>query len=448
MIKKVLLIKIIILFFIVQSFAQDNQQTKDLKFRRSSLSKILIESESFPMKDTVIKAYKSAPFPELYNDHSFEHPLFNPSDIKITNEDRKAYGHKEVDTTKKDKSSLMSIIKDPSNMTNRIIDKNFEDMPILIDKYIKSNKIANKIVAKWFNRQDDGSFSMDLVNERGLYDASYKDVNIAKRANNGTELLKAAGQDLIPNTFIVFSRMKFVNNEVIASQLRDKLKTLASYELSSYQLILANAAINILYNKAKIGYSVWTTSYLYKLKWNDTVADKFGRDYYMEKSSIDASKKEAFDNSDYFQLEYVGSQNSTSVVTFSLKESRTNEQIVKLSTIRNLDHVFAKLQKEYDQFKPKVQLLTADPITAKIGMKEGLEGGEKFEVLEQVIDPKTGLTEYKRKGIIKVEKGMVWDNRFNLSDAITESKSPNGIDRTTFKGGKDFYTNMLIREIK
>lgn len=445
--KKLLIIKTLILITIGQSFAQENQSSKDLKFRRSSLCKILIESESFPKKDTVIRAYNSAPFPELYNDHSIAYPSFNPTDFKITNEDRKTYGHLAIDSTK-DNTSFLSMIKDPSSITNKIVDKNYEDMPILIDKYVKSNKIANKIIAKWFNRTEDGSFNMELVDQRGLYDASYKDVNIAKRANNGTELLKAAGQDLIANTFIVFSRMKYVNNEVIASQVRDKLKFLAKYKLSGIGLTLANKAIDVTYDKARIGYSVWTTSYLYKLKWNDTVAEKFGKDYYMEKSNLDAAKKEAFDNSDYFELEYVGSQNSTSVVTFSFTESRTEEQIVKLSTIRNLDHVFSKLQKEYDQFKPKVQLLTADPITAKIGMKEGLEGGEKFEVLEQIIDPKTGLTEYKRKGIIKVEKGKVWDNLYNLSDASSDNKTVDGLDRTTFKGGKDFYANMLIREIK
>jgi hypothetical protein len=84
-------------------------------------------------------------------------------------------------------------------------------------------------------------------------------------------------------------------------------------------------------------------------------------------------------------------------------------------------------------------------------MKEGLEGGEKFEVLEQTLDPKTGRTVYEKRGTIKVEKDMIWDNRFNAGEAVeaTEGATPAPvIDRTTFSGGKNYYSGMLIRQLK
>ena len=65
-----------------------------------------------------------------------------------------------------------------------------------------------------------------------------------------------------------------------------------------------------------------------------------------------------------------------------------------------------KLQKKYDVFKTKTPLFTGNPITAKIGKKEGLEGGEKFEVLEMNQDPKTGAITYKNIGTIKVDKNL------------------------------------------
>ena len=91
--------------------------------------------------------------------------------------------------------------------------------------------------------------------------------------------------------------------------------------------------------------------------------------------------------------------------------------MITLATVRNVDNVFSKLQREYDIFMPKVPLFTGSPITAKIGMKEGLEGGEKFEVLEQTMDPKSGLTKYNRVGEIKVSKKQIWDNRFQMDQA-------------------------------
>ena len=198
-------------------------------------------------------------------------------------------------------------------------------------------------------------------------------------------------------------------------------------------------------NKTKEGYSVWTTTYLYKLKWNDSISSVFYNDYWINKDEIDSEKKSKFDNSDLFELEFVGEEKSSSLVTFKLKK-RSEEEIISLATVRNVDNVYAKLQKKYEVFKPMVPLLTGYPITAKIGMKEGLEGGEKFEVLMPEPDPETGFPIYKKIGTIKVDKKSVWDNRYNLND---EKDSPEStLDRTTFKGGKKYLPGMLIRQIK
>ena len=85
-------------------------------------------------------------------------------------------------------------------------------------------------------------------------------------------------------------------------------------------------------------------------------------------------------------------------------------------------------------------------------MKEGLEGGEKFEVLEQTMNSKTGLTEYESKGKITVDKDLIWDNRYNIGtdpmpgDSTAAVRPP--LDRTTFSGGKKYYPGMLIRQLK
>ena len=97
-------------------------------------------------------------------------------------------------------------------------------------------------------------------------------------------------------------------------------------------------------------------------------------------------------------------------------------------------------------FKTKTPLFTGNPITAKIGKKEGLEGGEKFEVLEMNQDPKTGAITYKNIGTIKVDKNLIWDNTYNPTNE--ENNSTPSIDRTTFSGGSKFYPGLLIKQIK
>ena len=426
-------------------FAQSDKDLKDVKYRRSSLHTILMESDVFPKKDKVINAYNNAPFPDKYDNHNIGEKSFDPKKYAVTKEEREASGQKQ--------SKLGGLGKGlASEATGGIIDSTEADMPIIIAKYFKQNKTANKLVGKWFNRQADGTFDYKLIIERGLFNASVSDIETATKSSDGEGILKAAAFELINNTFVVVSKMKFVENEPVARVLRDAaIETANGIKME----ILRTKAINLAnkgYDIAKEGYSVWTTSYLYKLKWDETIKAEFRKEMFLKTGSIDPNKKSKFDTTDLFQLEFIGSEKATSLVTFSLKEKRTENQIIDLSVTRNIDNVYAKLQKKYDVFKTKTPLFTGNPLTAKIGMKEGLEGGEKFEVLEQVIDPETGIAEYKKKGTIKVDKNLIWDNRFNDGQPVSienqnETEAKPIVDGTTFEGGDKFYSGMLIRQI-
>jgi len=81
-------------------------------------------------------------------------------------------------------------------------------------------------------------------------------------------------------------------------------------------------------------------------------------------------------------------------------------------------------------------------------MKEGLEGGEQFDVLEMVLNQKTGRTEYKVVGSATVDKKIVWDNRYNAGDKSEVVLDKNGapITATLFKGGKNIQPGMLLKQ--
>jgi hypothetical protein len=392
-----------------------NDKLQDVKYRRSSLHTILLESDRFPYKDTVIRAYYKAPFPDKYNNHDVGEKSFNPKSYGING-----------DTTS-------------------------ANIPLIIDKYLNDKKVANLMVAKWFNRAEDGSFNMSLIGERGSYNSSEMEARIAQNSARGLASLSDAGEELIGNTFVVVSKLNFISNEIPAKVVLETSKIFTAKISNSLLRKAAEIAAEQVYKKTREGYSVWTTSYLYKLVWNDSISSIFYNDYWMDKSSIDSTKKAKFDNTDLFKLQFVGSEKSRSLVTFSFKEKRSEERYVEIATIRTIDNVYAKLQKKYDVFKTKTPLYTGEPITAKIGLKEGLDGGDKFEVLEQVID-KEGRTKYVRKGTIKVDGKQIWDNRYlagqeEVADSTAVNTQPI-IDRTFFKGGKEFYPGMLIRQIK
>ncbi len=446
--KKIIVSSIILVLFGGLIWAQKNNESLQ-NYRRSSLHTLLMESENFPNKDTIIRAYYEAPFPDKYNEHFVLEKSFNPLNFQVTDADRLADSINQTKAGKFIKNVL-------STATSGIIDNQLKDYPIIIRKYFDATKMANLLVAKWFNRKADGTFDMNLIGERGFYDASEMQANIAKGAARGDALLSDAGEELIKNTFVIISKMNFVSNEKMAAITRDIALSKANQITTELVRNTAIKSAEKVYEKTKDGYSVWTTSFLYQLEWNDSIAAIFYQDFWMDNSNIDKNKKQAFDNTNLFQLKLVGSEKATSMVLFSSQDKATPEEIIKVATIRNIDRVYAKLQKSYDVFKTKTPISSIDPITAKIGRKEGLEGGEKFEILEQVVDSKTGIIKYVSKGRITVDKDQIWDNRFKLDgkkielpDDNEEAMPNSNVSATVFKGSsKNLYPGMLIKQVK
>ena len=123
--------------------------------------------------------------------------------------------------------------------------------------------------------------------------------------------------------------------------------------------------------------------------------------------------------------------------------SEMDRTIIGIATVRASDKSIAQLQREFEDFRVKTPLLSGDPIAAKIGTKEGIEKGDKFEVLEQVLG-EDGKTYYERVGTIKVDKNDIWDNSY----LAEEDSSANLSGQTLFKGASNkYYSGMLIRQI-
>lgn len=429
---------ILSLLQITQVFGQTNDTTKVeekpeltkieksnseiINYRRSSLHTMIIEDSKLPKKDLIIKTFMEAPFPEKYNNHSVEDKSINLNE----------YLPEGIGSIEKKKDEEAAILP-------------------AIDNYFSQNKVANKIVAKWFSRDSLGAFSMQLIQERGLYDASAQAQSIAANTERGKAMLADAGEDLIPNTFVVVSFSKFVSNEITALAAKETALALADkIAIQALKEVAVEAAENA-YEKARQGYSIWTTAYLYELNWNDSTSAVFYQDYWMDYNNIDSLKKIAFDTTSLFQLKLVGFQKASAFITGLGANAENEEMIIKNATLKSVDAVYAKLQRKFEKFRTKTPLISIDPLGAKIGLKEGLEKGDKYEVLEQVVDEKGKVT-YKRKGIITVDKKKIWDNRFAAGETpLDEEGNPveldNAIEFTHFKGGKGYYPGMLIRQI-
>ncbi len=435
---------------LVSSNVKAQDASKDLKYRRSSLSMILIESDDFPNKASVMKSWDNYPFPDKYNQHKTELKAFNPNSIKISDQEMVKAGFLKdtltnlVQITKAQAGLKTLKYLKSDNSIAVVMPTEKEEYQLKIDKYIRENKLANKLVGTWFNKSN-GKFDMSVIQERGFYNASEMEASIAQGQTRGLSSLADAGEELIRNTFVTFTKIEFIENEPAARAVRDAAKIQVAGQLSGKPAILLDKAykgIDEAYDRTKDGYTLFSKTWLYRLNWNDSIAAVFYNELW--------SNPDAFDKSDLFSLEFVGVQFNQSLVTFSLTEKRTQEQLIDMGLVRNIDNAFAELQRENEVFKSKVPVMTGSPLTAQIGMKEGLKGGEKFDVLEMTMNPKTGLTEYKKVGSATADSKVIWDNRYTVGEGTAPVLDENGnpITSTKFSGSSKIQPGMLLKQVK
>lgn len=349
----------------------------------------------------------------------------------------------------------------------------------LLNGYIKENKIANQMLQKWFqynpnaskdfdydNPTDpDAPFNMSVIYERGLYNDNSGQENVVSQSlkRDRETMAKDLGIKLIPFTFLTFTKLNFYKNEPVAAAVRDAaIAVAASYyndaikngkDQNNARLVydisvtIAQAA----YAATKDGYTLASTTWLYRLKWDEATEAYFNNQVFNNPKLIETS--------DRFQMEFIDCQTNSSIVLFSV--GKTEERIINLTVTRDLNNIFEKLQRRNDVFKVWTPVLdyyslagsryievpiTVEKgvITAKIGTAEGLRGGEGFVVLDR-----DGKLISKKPVIAK--NGFVWDNAVlgGADDKILyetqKDKKGRLVTATTFKGKvKGAETGMTL----
>lgn len=396
----------------------EESQKEGIKYRRSSLYKLMLNDPSWPYSKVIQEAFINAPISEKYNNHCLNDVIINANQYS----------------------------SDP--LTN-------------INTYLEKNQVAKKMVAKWFNRTESGVFDMELIKNRGAYNANNIDYNIAQNSSRGLALLSDAGEELIGNTFIVVTEFKYVNKEEIAGNVQNinrgiQLANLGASFIPGGSVFASglNKAANIsTLTTAAVtvvgkGYVVKVTSHLFQLVWNEEIATNFYKNFYMEEGNFDLQKKEEFENSTLFQLQYIGYETALADLQSTIFTNQSEEQLIYRATSKGIDAGISKLQRKFEPFRTKTPLFSVEPLSAKIGLKEGLQDGDKFEVLEQVLNS-DGKINYVRKGVIKVDGSRIWNNLNTIEEleAVGASR-PQGESFTVFTGGDNFAPGMLIRQIK
>lgn len=383
-------------------YAQDNLA---IHYHRNSLYSIVLThsgEQQFRAQD-IVDAFKKIPIPEKYNNHNLKHIVFPAPVLR-----------------KMSKDEFEGAYKDS------------------ICNLLRNNKIAGRLIEKWFNRDNKtGTFNMDLIKERGYYDAGVSDISLALHSIRGKAQLEDAGEKLIAHTYVLVNDIRYVSDT--------KEKTLQGILIYPKCLIPSWGANAMSKNINMCGFKVYVTSYLFRLDWTNEMLNDFYANMWMDNSNIIPERKQNFNKwMGGCKLNYLG---YTIVYSGEMTDAGAiNEKavFVKVCT-RSIDKAISNLQKSFDDFKVFTPLISTSPLKAYIGIKDGVEENSKYEVLEKVED-EIGRITYTRVGIIKPVKDKIWNN---LYLSVEEGWEAAKLGFTTFEkvSGGDMLPGMLIREI-
>lgn len=404
-----------------------------------------MEDVGMPMKDTILQSFNTAPFPDKFNNHNVAVRSFERC-TTLTEEDQAAFDaavnlatSQNAAEAPKKKGMFGKFLKAAaSDASGGVVGATSKDeMAVSANKFLVDQKIAKQMFDKWF-LDSAGNFSLALAQERGLYNATKSDVEQAASSVYGTASLADAGIDLVNNTFAVVCNYRYMPKDSLVALIGGVAVAAAEASGNSYAVMGAKAAMMALSASLGAGYYVVVNTYLFQLNWNDNVQNQLSQVW---------DNREAYDAADFYGFKYIGNTTGWAQVKAGIFTNKDQAELIRIATVNATDAAIAKLEKKYDVFKTKSPLMVAEDGTlyAHIGMKEGIEPKDKYEVLERAIDPKTGRTIYKSKGTITVVKDHIWDNRYM---ADQEPDHDSSINETYFEGKGDYYNGLLIRQIK
>lgn len=389
-------------------YAQNKKEVDE--YRRSSIYTILINHKEQKFATEIKDAFVSLPVPDKYNDHNLS--------VKVLTKSGKLKDAKSDDENKE------------------------------ITEFLNNNKVASRLVGKWFNRDIfTGECNSDLVKERGLYDANTYDVIMAEKSARSMALLQDSGEDLIGNTFVLVNDIRYVDKEKTGKAIGGVLRILGAIASAASEVDVTDLTDNLgsMMETLK-GFKVKVNTFLYQLVWDEETMMDFYTTMYS--NGPDNEKVKVFENRrGDFKLKYVGKVESKGGdVSFMGVNLDEPINMVRKACQRALDENIADLQQDFEAFRTNSPLISVEPLKAHVGLKENVTAGSRFEVL-QAIEDETGKRTYKRVGVITPEKDQIWDNRYM---ALEEGAANASIGATTFKkvSGGPFYQGMLIREIK
>ena len=412
------------------AFSSDKEE-----YRRSSLCLILLTHKDKKYAEEMERIFKEFPMPARYNEHN----IVGFRCISVRGKQSKAG----------------------------------------IEKMLKQMKIGQKLVERWFNRNEStGAMDMDLIHDRGGYGAMYADYERAKETVRGTSLLRDEGVELLQSTFVLVCDMDYIDKSkragwaafgmnllsigmqvgsaVSYSQARSayargdyraaRAKESSARAWGAGSLATAGAAAVV---KDIGGFRVKINAYLYKLNWDDEMTQRMYSNYWVDESTPQAeaeTRRRQFEyDSHLFTMKFVGQYKATSSKTI-LRSWKNEDEVIKDVCERCVAKGVKELSKKFVVFRPRTPYyFEGNHMYSHIGTKEDVRYGKKYEIVQRTKDKK-GNINYKKVGLATA--GTPWNNRDIRFDEYFDPEQKG--TRFTVKSSKvDLWPNtgLQLREL-
>lgn len=411
-----------------------------MEYDRSSLAMAMIYHSEDEFGAAIDSAYHAMPFPDKYDNHN----------IGLDRIDNSLF-------TGVQKGNAVGLIK--AQYGKKLNAKDLEKNATALENLINENRVANYMIAKWFGLYEGDTCNMELIKYRGQYNATELDVAIANQSARGLDLLRDAGEQLIANSYLLVSDMTYATAEERAQAAKVALQVIGGLFDAIMGTDLGRTVANVggAIADGFTGFAVKNHSYLFRLNWNEELANVFYNEYWM--TEPDPVKLDKFLKDERFTMKYVAHEYECSEKTVAKGKKVDREKIIKMVCARSIDKNIAALQLQYEDFKVKTPVYEevlnekgkSLGYAVKIGLKEGITDKSTFQVVRKEEDPQTHKTKYRYVATLKPVKGKIWDNRFMAAeDDDNKDKAAAALTYTLMKktSGGEVLPGMLVIEGK
>ena len=270
--------------------------------------------------------------------------------------------------------------------------------PEELGEELNDEQVGRQIVSYWFNRQADGTMDTQRILERGHYNATDQDLMNASASKVGVESLGDTGWQLIGNSYVL---VLDYNN--------------FKKEKNSF---------------GKESWNVTTTATVYQLQYNKKSQDLIFDQWIDESDSeeVKAQKREAQDKI-LFEM-----KPRARVTELTIREIEDGG--IETAIIESYAEVISSIEKEISEWNVTTSIYARKPLSAKIGRKEGLKNGNRYQAYK--------VKEDADGNAFSVAKGYIRATKINDNRGYTEGNT--GLSEFYQISGGHIEEGMTIRQ--